>query len=97
MMMVDVAWPWGLVFMAILGFIYGEGNQFKKNLICLCYFIHGGRMAIGGLYIFRKKTDFPRYQYAKLKWREAGIIDNKYIMVNILYFIFISQYILNFI
>lgn len=75
MVYVDIGWPSGLVAIAIVA-LMGTGYWLRRWLICACYLLHGGRMALGALVMFGQATgftyrfqgDLPRYRYAKHKW-----------------------------
>eukprot|EP00040_Diaphanoeca_grandis_P005649 m.33876 g.33876 ORF g.33876 m.33876 type:complete len:352 (-) comp16886_c0_seq2:44-1099(-) len=68
---VDIAWPSGLVGIAVLALRNTDGYGPRRNLIGTALLLHGARMMLGALvmffpYIF--KEDLPRYQYAKQRW-----------------------------
>ena len=64
---VDLAWPWGLVMLSVFAFGLGTAPLYRRILICSCYFFQGLRMGIPAKKIIPKmKTDFPRYEYAKM-------------------------------
>ena len=48
MVYVDIGWPSGLVAIAIVA-LMGTGYWLRRWLICACYLLHGGRMALGAL------------------------------------------------
>jgi len=73
MKMVDVAWPWGVVAISVLAFVYTEGFWLRKYVSCFVFFIVGLRMGMGVFFIPCKRKDFPRYDYAKLKFKEKGL------------------------
>ena len=51
---VDIAWPFGLIMIGILSFIYGDGYSLRKILIATLYILAGLRMGIGAL-VFLKR------------------------------------------
>eukprot|EP00913_Durusdinium_trenchii_P002867 g2654.t2 len=75
---VDIAWPSGLVAIALVAFLNGSGFWPRRWLMSACYLLHGGRMALGALVMFGQSTNFtyrfaedlPRYRYAKHKWSQ---------------------------
>lgn len=75
MWFVDVAWPWGLVLMALTAF-QGTGWWLRRLLVSTTMLLHGGRMALGAILLFGVKTkftyvfeeDLQRYVYAKHRW-----------------------------
>jgi steroid 5-alpha reductase family enzyme len=73
MRFVDIAWPFGLVFLSVFAFIFGTAPLLRKSLICSCYLFQGLRMGMGSLKtIPYMKSDFPRYEYAKMKILRKG-------------------------
>ncbi|CAE8675789.1 unnamed protein product [Polarella glacialis] len=70
---VDIGWPLGLVLLACLSWVLGEGYYWRKLLCCGCLLLHGGRMALGALVLFfpyQFPEDLPRYQYAKVRFEK---------------------------
>jgi steroid 5-alpha reductase family enzyme len=51
---VDIAWPFGLVAIGIISFLYGDGSFLKKSMISTLYIIAGLRMGIGALILLKK-------------------------------------------
>ena len=80
---VDIGWPSGLVAISLVA-LMGTGQWQRRWLMSVCYFLHGGRMALGALVMFgqatrftyRFKADLPRYRYAKHKWLKDGMPEN---------------------
>jgi len=78
MSFVDIAWPFGV---ALIGFqivLFGNGNEIRKYTIGIVYSLIGLRMGIGALIMAKKtgvifKTEFPRYQYRKMKLKNISI------------------------
>lgn len=70
---VDIGWPCGLVLLALMVLLQGEGYWYRRLLAGGCLLIHGGRMGLGALVLFfpyKFKEDLPRYQYAKVRFLE---------------------------
>ena len=73
---VDIGWPSGVLSIGVIALVWGTGAWLRRVLICGCYLLHGGRMALGALSLFGQATgftyrfheDLPRYRYAKYKW-----------------------------
>lgn len=73
---VDIGWPSGVLSIGVIALVWGTGAWLRRYLICGCYLLHGGRMALGALALFGQATgftyrfqeDLPRYQYAMYKW-----------------------------
>ena len=73
---VDVAWPWGLAIIGGLTLGFGTANTWRKVTIGVIYLFIGGRMGLGALRALRTgrlNTEFPRYDYRKLVWKEHGV------------------------
>ena len=58
---------------------------FRRYIVCSCMLLHGGRMALGAVYLFGKRShwtfrlprDLNRYRYAKRTWiLEKGMPEN---------------------
>jgi len=72
---VDIAWPWGLVCIGILTFIFSDGYYLRVRIIVGVYLFIGLRMGLGALQLWRKgymEKEFPRYQYQRGRWKRAG-------------------------
>ena len=73
---VDIGWPCGLTLIAVRALREGDGLPLRRWLVCGCLLLHGGRMAIGAVLLFGRKSrwtfrfdqDLPRYRYAKHRW-----------------------------
>lgn len=75
MSFVDLAWPMGLVGLALTAFFVGEGSQVRRAMALAIYLTVGLRMtvfALAGLRMGMFKREFPRYLYRLEKWRERG-------------------------
>ena len=72
---VDIAWPWGLVLIAVATYLLSDGYWLRTLVISMVYAFVGARMGIGALKMWHAgyfKTEFPRYQYQRLRWQKAG-------------------------
>ncbi len=61
---VDIGWPWGLVLIGVLTWIYGEGDALRVAIVSIAYIFAGARMGLGALKMWKSgyiKTEFPRY------------------------------------
>ena len=72
---VDIGWPWGVTLIGIITWLYGEGDSSRIATISILYILIGSRMGMGALKMWRLgmlKTEFPRYEYQKKRWKKAG-------------------------
>ncbi|MFT4995216.1 MAG: steroid 5-alpha reductase family enzyme [Paraglaciecola sp.] len=72
---VDIAWPWGLVLIGILTFIFSDGYGPRVVVVSMAYIFAGARMGLGALKMWKLgylKKEFPRYEYQKIRWEKAG-------------------------
>lgn len=72
---VDIGWPWGLVVIATLTYLYSDGYGPRVLLVSSIYVFVGLRMGMGALSMWRQgllKQEFPRYQYQRLRWEKTG-------------------------
>jgi steroid 5-alpha reductase family enzyme len=72
---VDIGWPWGLVLIGILTFIFSDGNDVRSGVVSIAYIFAGARMGLGALKMWKMgylKKEFPRYEYQKIRWEKAG-------------------------
>jgi len=72
---VDIAWPWGLVLIGILTYTYSNGHWLRVLIISVAYIFIGLRMGLGALNMWKSgwfNTEFPRYQYQRRRWKNAG-------------------------
>lgn len=80
---VDIGWPFGLALIGALAILLGEGDWLRKLLIGGIYLFIGLRMGIGALRMLQRgyfNTEFPRYQYQRLRWEKRGIKNTRLIM-----------------
>ena len=72
---VDIGWPWGLVLLGIVSFIYSDGYWLRSALISSMVILVGLRMGLGALKMWKAgylEREFPRYQYQRILWKEEG-------------------------
>ena len=72
---VDIGWPWGVALIGIITWLYSEGDSARIATISILYILIGSRMGMGALKMWRLgmlKTEFPRYEYQKKRWKKAG-------------------------
>lgn len=72
---VDIAWPWGLVVIGILTYFFSTGHWLRVLIISTAYIFIGLRMGLGALKMWKSgwlKTEFPRYQYQRRRWKKSG-------------------------
>jgi len=72
---VDIGWPWGLVVIGIVTWVYSEGESTRVALVSIVYIFVGSRMGLGALKMWKMgllKKEFPRYEYQKRRWAKAG-------------------------
>jgi len=70
---VDIAWPWGLVLLGIVNYIYNEGSLLMVLISTSIVSIIGLRMGIGALSLLKRgylKNELPRYQYQRIVWEK---------------------------
>ncbi|MEM8605851.1 MAG: DUF1295 domain-containing protein [Myxococcota bacterium] len=72
---VDIGWPLGVATIGVVTSLLSEGNGVRVAVVSGAYLFVGLRMGLGALTLWRRghlKTEFPRYEYQKLRWRRAG-------------------------
>lgn len=72
---VDIGWPWGLVLIGILTFIFSDGDKLRIAVVSMAYIFAGTRMGLGALKMWKLgylKKEFPRYEYQRIRWERAG-------------------------
>jgi len=73
MMWVDIAWPWGVFFLGAQALFFSTSASPRRFIICAIYIIIGLRMGAGALMLIpKRKKDFPRYDYAKMKFEKKN-------------------------
>jgi steroid 5-alpha reductase family enzyme len=72
---VDIGWPWGLVLLGLISFIFSDGYWLRSLIVSLVVIFIGLRMGLGALKMWRLgllNREFPRYQYQRVLWKEEG-------------------------
>lgn len=72
---VDIGWPWGLVVLAAVSFIFSDGYWARSLIVTLAVATIGLRMGVGALKMWQRgylKKEFPRYQYQRVRWQQEG-------------------------
>ena len=72
---VDIGWPWGLVVLATVSFIFSDGHLVRSAIVTLAVATIGLRMGVGALKMWQRgylKKEFPRYQYQRVRWQQEG-------------------------
>ena len=72
---VDIGWPWGLVLLGLISFIFSEGYWVRSLIVSGAVVSIGLRMGLGALKFWQLgllDKELPRYQYQRVVWREEG-------------------------
>lgn len=72
---VDIGWPWGLVVIGIVTWLYSEGDPSRVAVISIAYIFAGARMGLGALKLLKLghlNVELPRYEFQKRRWESAG-------------------------
>ncbi|NEP61982.1 MAG: DUF1295 domain-containing protein [Symploca sp. SIO2G7] len=74
---VDIAWPWGLVIVGLVAFVFGMATSDPTRLLLVCglYVLIGGRMGVFALKLWRSgvlDNELPRYRYQARRWAKTG-------------------------
>lgn len=72
---VDIGWPWGLVLLGLITFIFSDGYWLRSFIVSVVVVLIGLRMGLGALKMWRLgllKKEFPRYQYQRVLWSKEG-------------------------
>ena len=72
---VDIAWPWGLVVIGIVNYLYNDGTTIKILLSSIIVCIIGLRMGIGAISLWGKgylNKELSRYEYQRIVWKREG-------------------------
>ena len=72
---VDIAWPWGLVLIGIISFIFSDGYWLRSLLISGMVILVGLRMGLGALKMWKSghlDKELPRYEYQHIRWKKRG-------------------------
>ena len=72
---VDIGWPWGLVLLGLISFVFSDGYWLRSLVISGVVIVIGLRMGLGALKMWQLgllDREFPRYQYQRVLWKEEG-------------------------
>jgi len=72
---VDIGWPWGLVVLAGISFMFSDGHWLRSLIVSMAVAIVGLRMGLGAVNMWRRgflNKEFPRYQYQRVRWQHEG-------------------------
>lgn len=72
---VDIGWPWGLVLLGGISYLYSDGYWLRSLVVTVVIILVGLRMGLGALKMWRLgllKKEFPRYQYQRRRWQRDG-------------------------
>lgn len=72
---VDIGWPWGLVLLGSLSYVYSDGYWLRSLVVSVVVVLVGLRIGLGALKMWRLgllKKEFPRYQYQRRRWERDG-------------------------
>ena len=72
---VDIGWPWGLVLLGLISFVFSDGYWLRSLIISLVVILIGLRMGLGALKFWQQgflEKEFPRYQYQRVLWKKEG-------------------------
>lgn len=80
---VDIGWPWGLTLIGVLTWLLSDGDVLRVAMVSLAYMFAGSRMGLGALKMWKMgllKKEFPRYEYQKQRWQNAGKTNTALVM-----------------
>jgi steroid 5-alpha reductase family enzyme len=72
---VDIGWPWGLVVLGLVSFVFSQGYWLRSLIVTVVLVLVGLRMGLGALKMWQLgllKKEFPRYQYQRVRFQEEG-------------------------
>ena len=72
---VDIGWPWGLVVLGLISYMFSEGYWVRSLIISSMVILVGLRMGLGALKLWSAgylQKEFPRYEYQRILWKEEG-------------------------
>jgi steroid 5-alpha reductase family enzyme len=72
---VDIGWPWGLVVLGLVSFVFSQGYWLRSLIVTVVLVLVGLRMGLGALKMWQLgllKKEFPRYQYQRVRLQEEG-------------------------
>lgn len=72
---VDIAWPFGVALIGLQIILLGDGDNLRQWIVGGVYLLIGLRMGIGAITMGKAtgvifKTEFPRYQFRRMKLEE---------------------------
>ena len=72
---VDIGWPWGLVLLGGVSYLYSDGYWLRSLTVAVLVMMVGLRMGLGALNMWRLgflNKEFSRYQYQRRRWERDG-------------------------
>ena len=72
---VDIGWPWGLVLLGAVSYLYSDGYWLRSLTVTALVMLVGLRMGLGALNLWRLglfNKEFSRYQYQRRRWERDG-------------------------
>ena len=72
---VDIGWPLGVAVIGIVTLSLSEGSWSRVAAVSGVYIFIGLRMGLAALHMWRRghlRVEFPRYEYQKIRWQNAG-------------------------
>ena len=72
---VDIAWPWGLVVIGIVNYLYNDGTGVMIIISSILVCVIGLRMGIGAIGLWKKgylNKELSRYEYQRIVWKKEG-------------------------
>ena len=72
---VDIAWPWGLVVIGTVNYLYNDGTTIKIFLSSIIVCLIGLRMGLGASSLWKKgylNKELSRYEYQRIVWKKEG-------------------------
>ena len=72
---VDIAWPWGLVVLGLVNYLFNDGSEFRVLIASIIVSIIGLRMGIGALSLWKQgylNKELSRYEYQRIVWKKEG-------------------------
>ena len=72
---VDIAWPWGLVLLGLVNYLYNDGSDIRVLIASIIVSIIGLRMGIGAISLWKQgylNKELSRYEYQRIVWKKEG-------------------------
>lgn len=72
---VDIGWPWGLTLIGLVTWVFSDGDPVRIAIVSIAYIFAGSRMGLGALKMWKLgylQKEFPRYEFQKQRWQQAG-------------------------